>query len=723
MSKPAGATKFFRLAILTGFCVGPIIAYSAAAPDVTLATPPGRVARLDFFSGNVTLLPAGATTWSHAELNWPLTTGDQLWTGTTGRAELQIGSSTLRLNRKTAFDIVDLDDRTVQVKVTQGSLTTRLRTLSLGQDVEIDTPNLALQATQAGSYRVDVAPNGDATTVTLRSGTATLYGDHASLAMLAGQQIRFVGTHLQQFTGTTEPMLDGFDAWGAQRDASLNSTISAQYVSPDMTGYQDLDANGSWQTTQDYGAVWIPTVAVYSGWVPYREGHWAWIAPWGWTWIDAEPWGFAPFHYGRWAQIGGVWGWVPGPYARIWSPIYAPALVGFIGGGAMSWGINMPFGGIMSPGVAWLPLGPGENWYPAYGVSRNYFNRINNINVNTIRNTTIVNNTTIINNRNNRNYYRNSHIPGAITAIPARNFVRGMPVAAAAIPLSAQQIAHASIIGSAPTLAPVKDSFLGGMRPANTGEPRRLIQTPVIATRGPVVPPAYRDTLAQRFAAHGGLIPGVGKPVVHEIPGTKSAAGTRIHSANAFMPQTFRVIDRRASQGYDARSWEAGRHTASPLNGGIATVHSFPGSNDPGPRQNRNAATYREQKAAGGIHDFQVLHRPPEAAPATSIRSDRRAMAITNGNVSTQHPYGYPQRNQDVVRVPVEQQHRYMQEGNYRQPSYYGNERMNSQRLPSQTMPAPARSPQPAAVPYLRPAPAPASRAPVYPRAQSPQHD
>ena len=65
----------------------------------------------------------------------------------------------------------------------------------------------------------------------------------------------------------------------------------------------------------EYGQVWYPQVA--PDWVPYREGSWAYVAPWGWTWVDSEPWGFAPFHYGRWADIGGRWGWVPG--AR-WSP-------------------------------------------------------------------------------------------------------------------------------------------------------------------------------------------------------------------------------------------------------------------------------------------------------------------------------------------------------------------------------------------------------------------
>ncbi|MEJ0003193.1 MAG: DUF6600 domain-containing protein [Pararobbsia sp.] len=78
-----------------------------------------------------------------------------------------------------------------------------------------------------------------------------------------------------------------------------------------MPGYEDLDANGTWEESPDYGAVWIPRVAV--GWAPYHQGHWAWVAPWGWTWVDDAPWGFAPFHYGRWAYYRNNWAWVPGP--------------------------------------------------------------------------------------------------------------------------------------------------------------------------------------------------------------------------------------------------------------------------------------------------------------------------------------------------------------------------------------------------------------------------
>lgn len=277
----------------------------AIAASLLQDNPPGRIARLGYVSGSVSLQPAGDTNWTLAELNWPLTTGDKLWIGQSGRAELQIGSTALRLDRETALGVVNLDDATIQIKLAQGRLAARVRNLPLGEDIEFDTPNLAFQATAPGSFRLDVAADGSATTVTVRAGAAMLYGDTGSVAMRSGQQMRFSGTHLQQQPAVSAPPPDAFDLWAAGRNQTTDNSTSARYVSGDIAGYQDLDANGVWEDSPDYGEVWVPSLALSAGWAPYREGRWAWIAPWGWSWVDAEAWGFAPFHYGRWAKIRG----------------------------------------------------------------------------------------------------------------------------------------------------------------------------------------------------------------------------------------------------------------------------------------------------------------------------------------------------------------------------------------------------------------------------------
>jgi hypothetical protein len=92
---------------------------------------------------------------------------------------------------------------------------------------------------------------------------------------------------------------DQFDNWAYARDHRYDESRSAQYLSHDVVGYEDLDDNGDWRDDSNYGHVWFPN-QVAAGWAPYHEGHWDWISPWGYTWVDDSPWGYAPFHYGRW---------------------------------------------------------------------------------------------------------------------------------------------------------------------------------------------------------------------------------------------------------------------------------------------------------------------------------------------------------------------------------------------------------------------------------------
>ncbi len=163
------------------------------------------------------------------------------------------------------------------------------------------------------------------------------------------------------------PGFDDFEDWCQSRDQRENGAVSAKYVSRDVDGYYDLDDYGSWQSDSDYGEIWVPS-GVAVGWSPYQVGHWVFIEPWGWTWVDSEPWGWAPFHYGRWAYVGDHWGWVPGPI--VVRPVYAPAVVGFVGGGGF--GFSVAFGGGVS-GVGWFPLGPRDVFVPGYHCSPRYF--------------------------------------------------------------------------------------------------------------------------------------------------------------------------------------------------------------------------------------------------------------------------------------------------------------------------------------------------------------
>src|SRR5256886_14293796 len=95
--------------------------------DLSDQDPPSRVGRLSFLSGSVSLRPGSVDDWGTATVNYPLTTGDHLWTDADARAEITIGSSAIRLTSQSAFGVLALDDPTTQGRLAQGAPAVRLR--------------------------------------------------------------------------------------------------------------------------------------------------------------------------------------------------------------------------------------------------------------------------------------------------------------------------------------------------------------------------------------------------------------------------------------------------------------------------------------------------------------------------------------------------------------------------------------------------------------------
>ena len=77
-------------------------------------------------------------------LNRPLTTGDKLWAEPDARAEIQVGPAAVRLGSDTGFSFLNVDDNTIQMRVTAGVLNVSVRSLRDSEQIEIDTPNIAL---------------------------------------------------------------------------------------------------------------------------------------------------------------------------------------------------------------------------------------------------------------------------------------------------------------------------------------------------------------------------------------------------------------------------------------------------------------------------------------------------------------------------------------------------------------------------------------------------
>ncbi len=455
-------------------------------PDGQQQDPPTRVARLNYMDGSVSFQPGGQGDWVQAVPNRPLTTGDNLWADVNSKAELHVGSTAIRMGSETSLTFLELDDRTTQLKLSQGTILLRVRHLDDEDLFEVDTPNLAFTISRIGEYRINVNAAGDQTITTVYHGRGEVTGGGASYDVIAGQQARFSGTDQLDHEIDQLPPQDDFDSWAFDRDQREDRAESSNYISPETTGYEDLDEYGHWRYVADYGPVWTPT-AVAPGWAPYRFGHWVFVAPWGWTWVEDEPWGFAPFHYGRWAYVGAGWCWVPGPV--VVRPVYAPALVAFVGGGGIGVGVGV--------GVAWFPLAPHEVFVPWYRGSREYVNNVNvtNTRVNVTQVTNVYNTTIINNNTTNvtRITYANQHVPTAITAVSHETFVNARPVSRNIAQVDTARLAEARVVHAAPA-QPLRASVMGTGAPARFRPPAAVMSRQVVATRNPSPPrPAFGE--------------------------------------------------------------------------------------------------------------------------------------------------------------------------------------------------------------------------------------
>jgi hypothetical protein len=481
-----------------------------AQSPATSGDPAGRVGRLAKIDGTVSFHTTDESQWEAATLNYPITSGNSLWTEPQAHAAVDIGGSRLYLDNATELDIGTLDDQGFQAQLPRGAV--YLRTGGQDGSFEIDTPRGAVTITQPGHYEIVAGDAQNPTTVTPLDGSAEIAGPGVNMTVAAGQTASLTGQN--PVAGTAGPaQQDSFIAYADDADrpyynpAPVQPQVaqqaqpsvtagyaqpspqyvapSVQYVSPAMTGYEDLNQYGQWQQSPSYGPVWIPQVHV--GWAPYRYGHWCYIHPWGWTWIDDAPWGFTPFHYGRWVWIGPQWAWVPGVIVA--RPVYAPALVSFFGHGS-----NITIGG--GPAVGWVPLGPGEVWYPPYRYSPGYLRNANITNVNVTRIVNI-NNTTIINNRPVGSFMNSR----GVTVVTASAMTNSQPIGRAfrSIPPAELQGSFANLTARSnqvpvqPTLRtaglnPTTARMFGNNLPANGALPGRPVAP------GPQVSASNRGT-------------------------------------------------------------------------------------------------------------------------------------------------------------------------------------------------------------------------------------
>lgn len=401
----------------------------------------GRVAET---GGSLSLRPSGGE-WSDSAVNDPVAAGMSLRTEAQGQAILRVGPETIALASGTELDVAQLDSAGIQLVLRRGRVGIGSQPLDTAVNIEIDTPRGGVWLLTPGDYDIAAGDERAPTRVAVLQGRARFVGKGLDTAIATGSANLLTGG---------DPVTAALDAASADQFAAFwrradraGEPPALRRVSAEMTGSDALDGNGSWETVDGYGPVWFPKVAG-DEWAPYRYGHWRWLQPWGWTWIDDKPWGFAPSHYGRWARFaqadpldpteggGDRWGWVPGKPAA--HPVYAPALVGFLG----TAGVGLSYPDAFGPAVAWFPLAPGEVYWPAYTADLDTIRRLNEAavaDVSTIGATADGAPPASVVNADYRNRRFASVVPRAV-------FAGGKPVAAALLHLPERRLDNAPLL-------------------------------------------------------------------------------------------------------------------------------------------------------------------------------------------------------------------------------------------------------------------------------------
>jgi hypothetical protein len=138
------------------------------------------------------------------------------------------------------------------------------------------------------------------------------------------------------------------------------------------------------------------------------------------------------------------WGWVPG--AQSADPVYAPALVAFLG----TAGVGLSYPDATGPAVAWFPLAPGDVYWPGYTKDLDLIRRINQgalaefpaigPGIDGAPPAEIVNGD-----------YPNRRFA---SVVPRSVFVGGRPVGPALLRLPEQRLANAPLLPGSPQIAP-----------------------------------------------------------------------------------------------------------------------------------------------------------------------------------------------------------------------------------------------------------------------------
>src|SRR5215471_14357660 len=165
--------RFAALLALSLFLFGT----TAVAADTD---PPARVGRINLLEGGVAFRNNATGETQPAELNWPITDQAALATGHGSRAEVQIGSSTVRLDADSELEFAVLDDERVHLRLIEGTVAVRVQNRDQLTGFAIETPQGRVTLQDVGRYRVDSGGDTDALAITAHEGAARYEGADGS---------------------------------------------------------------------------------------------------------------------------------------------------------------------------------------------------------------------------------------------------------------------------------------------------------------------------------------------------------------------------------------------------------------------------------------------------------------------------------------------------------------------------------------------------------------
>jgi hypothetical protein len=625
---------------------------------------PGRVGRVSWTQGAVSVFSDPELGWEKGYVNTPLTSENSLWTDPAARAELRIGSAAIRLDETTQLDIARLDDTQLRANVTRGRIAVSIRNFENGDSWIVATPEARFELRGNGRYRIDADIDRMQTVITVFAGSARLLGVAGRTNVDSGQAMRVLGGPQPEFEVVGAVQME-FDQWAQARDERVSDRVASQYVSPNMTGYEELDAYGEWNNDPNYGTVWYPSrVAV--DWAPYRYGRWSWVRPWGWTWVDDAPWGYAPFHYGRWAYIGSRWAWYPGSYVS--RPAWSPALVAWVG--KPGWNINVRSGN--APVIGWYPLAPHDRFQPWYTNNSNYINNVNRV---------------VITNRPapRENWNRDR---GA-TVVERGNF-GSRPVHNHMVPVTRDLVQNQGI-SRGDAVLPSRNDFRGRNRPPESAA---------------AAPGARPVNPGERVGTPAPSAPGAPAPVARPSAAPAPNYNPR-PSNNTLIAPTPSNNAQPPRPTYNTQTPAPGNNVQTPRPG-INTQAPAPGNNVQAPRPGNNTMIPAPPSATpvpAPNPGAAVQGNAPTRAPRPSAAERERQQSTPDNPVPRSRPTTReaapvareaPQAPQDRAArspVPVEQRQRPVQEQQQRPPAAQPQQQQQQQQQQEQPRPAPASKP------------------------------